>query len=454
MVEWALAEAATAMGAEVIGDGARRFRGVAIDSRAVRGGELFFALVGSRVDGHRFVPDAALRGAAAAVVARPIEVSIPLAVVDDPLAGLHALTRAVRRTTPRRLVAVTGSAGKTTTKELLAALLATRFEVAKSPGNLNNLYGFPLALLGVPEGVEWMVAEMGMSTPGELGGVSRLGRPDVCLFTNVGTAHLAGLGSRAALIDAKAELLEGLAPGGLVVANADNAGTREIAARHGGPTILFGSGQDYRVENLRPREDGLGSRFELVTPSATVAVELPLLGAHNVENFLAAATTAIALGASPEACAALAPSLGPLAGRGVIGHLGSGALLVDEAYNSNPEALRAALAALAAIPATRRRAVLGAMLELGAESAALHTEVGEHAAVLGIEVLAVGEEARPLAAAARADWVADAAAAAERLAADPPGPGEVVLVKGSRGIGLERVVGALSVGALSVGERG
>ena len=249
MVRRSVAEAAAAMAGELLPAGdpaaaAAFFAGAAIDSRRVRGGELFFALPGARTDGHRYVAAALAAGAGAAVVERPAEPAPPpsaaLVRVADTFAALHALTRAVRATVPERLAAITGSAGKTTTKELLAAMLARRFRVAKSPGNLNNLYGFPLALLGIPDDSEWMVAEMGMSEPGELARISRLGRPDVAVFTNVRPVHLEFFGTLQAIAAAKAELLAGLAGGdggegsdggGLVVANADDPQVAAIAHR-------------------------------------------------------------------------------------------------------------------------------------------------------------------------------------------------------------------------------
>ena len=247
----------------VAGEGSRVFDGAALDSRRVEPGQLFFALEGECTDGHRFVADAGRRGAAAAVVHREVEVDPgevepgehasgdPVQGVESPEAGaetsaedfglirvdntfgaLHDLTRHVRRQVPERLVALTGSVGKTTTKELLAVLLARRYRVARNPGNLNNLYGFPLSLLNIPDDTEWMVAEMGMSTPGELGRVSRLGRPDVALLTNVRPVHLEFFDSLRAIAEAKAELFEGLRAGGLVVANAGDPEVVRVVRRH------------------------------------------------------------------------------------------------------------------------------------------------------------------------------------------------------------------------------
>jgi UDP-N-acetylmuramoyl-tripeptide--D-alanyl-D-alanine ligase len=455
--------------------------GVAIDSRRIAGGEIFFALPGEHTDGHRFVDAAFERGASAAVVERALEVAPrhagrPVIGVDDALGALHALTRSVRGRTPRHLIGITGSAGKTTTKEILAALLEGSFRVAASPGNLNNLLGFPIALMGIPEDTEWMVAEMGMSTPGELGGVSRLGRPAVALFTNVRAVHLeaferAGRPANVRTIaEAKAELLEGLAVDGLVVANAADPEVVWIAQRHlanGGRVVWFAldpPGAELDGVARRPRleasqlafgrlADGrYGSTFELVDrdSGARARVELGLHGRVNVENFLAAATCAVELGVALEAVAQRAGSLGLAPGRGRVHVLDAAchALLVDDSYNSNPDALRRALEAQAELPGRRHWAVLGEMRELGSRAAALHREAGEQAAALGLELIAgVGPLARQLVAAASAhgvsgEWfeTAEQAASWVRGALEA---GDVVLVKGSRGVGLERVVDAL-----------
>ncbi|HEV7516467.1 MAG TPA: Mur ligase family protein, partial [Thermoanaerobaculia bacterium] len=212
MARCSVQETAAAVGGRVTGDPGIVWEGAAIDSRAVRGGELFFAFAGERTDGHRFVADAFTRGAAAAMVQQPVASPERGALIEvpDTFRALHDLTRHLRQRVPQKLVGITGSAGKTTTKELLAAMLATRFRVARTPGNLNNLYGFPLSLLNVPDGTEWMVAEMGMSTPGELAQLSLLGRPDVALFTVIRPVHLEFFGTVQAIAEAKSELLRGL----------------------------------------------------------------------------------------------------------------------------------------------------------------------------------------------------------------------------------------------------
>ena len=439
-------------GRVIAGDPAAVWRGAVLDSRRLAGGELFFALRGEQDDGHRFVADACAAGAAAAVVSRHVEPppGATLIRVDDGLRALHRLTRAVRQRTPRRLVGITGSIGKTTTKELLATMLGARYRVAASPGNLNNLFGFPLALLGIPEETDWMVAEMGMSTPGELGGVSRLGRPDVAVFTNVRPVHLMNFGSIEAISEAKAELLEGLAADGLVVANRDDPRVAEIAGRHGGPLAWYAveAEAEYRALEVRADEAAGGSRFLLVAGDAEIEVALALHGLYNVENFLAAAACAHRLGIGLGEIAAAAASARPAPMRGVVHRLAGGARLIDDSYNSSPAALSRALESARRLAGERRWAVLGEMLELGDGAPELHLEAGREAARLGFSpILGVGELAREIVRGARREgaeavWFADAGAAAgpaaERLAA-----GDLLLVKGSRGVGLERVVAAV-----------
>ncbi len=456
MARMSLGEAASATGGRLLcGVAETPLDGAAIDSRAVRGGELFFAFPGERTDGHRFVGDALARGAAAAVVEQPVPLppAGALLQVDKTLDALHDLARRLRRRVPERLVGITGSAGKTTTKELLAALLATRFRVAATPGNLNNLIGFPLSLLNVPDGSEWMVAEMGMSSAGELRQLSLLGRPDAAVFTVVRPAHLEFFESVAAIAEAKSELLAGLREDGLVVANADDPEVTRIVRRHAGlhpaRVVWYGvesQAAEVRALDVRPASEGaVGSRFVLAASGERQEVHLPLHGLYNVENCLAAAACAWALGVSLPEIAEAVRSVRPAAMRGVVHRTEAGYTLVDDSYNSNPDALAKALAGAATLGSGRRVAVLGEMRELGPDAPRFHREAGERAAELGFApILAVGEGARELAAGARAggaeaDWVADAAGAADWLAATAAA-GDVVLVKGSRGVGLERVV--------------
>ena len=476
-----VAEAAVAMGGEVLtGDAGATWARASLDSRKVEGGEIFFALRGEQVDGHDFVGAALERGAAAAVVEHAVELpdfgaaspesgaptgATPVmpsgAVIRVPKVydALHALTRAVRRDVPERLIGITGSSGKTTTKELLALCLARRYRVAKSEGNLNNLLGFPLTLLATPDDTEWLVAEMGMSLSGELAEISRMARPDVALFTNVRPVHLEGLGSLEAIAAAKSELLEGLALDGLVVANADDPWVRWIAARwttrSRGRVVWYGGESEYRIADLTPREQG-GTRFRFITPAGEANVELPLHGAYNAENFLAAAATAHTLGVPLAALVEAAAAAAPVGGRGAVRALPNGATLIDDSYNSNPVALRRALESARALPGQRHWAVLGDMLELGPEAPRFHREEGEAAARLGFApVVGVGALARELAdgaavGGAESHWFAKSDEAAAWAPQQLRG-GDVVLVKGSRGVRLEKVVAALA-GAAAGGE--
>ncbi len=466
MVERSAAMAAEAMDGRVIGgDPATRWRGAAIDSRRVAGREIFFALPGDRVDGHDFARDAVRRGAATVVVHRDLEPSPDETAwvrVDDTFEALHALTRAVRGEVPRHLLGLTGSVGKTTTKELLARILARRFTVEGSLGNFNNTYGFPLALLNIDDGCEWMVAEMGMSTPGELGQVSRLGRPDVALLLNVRPVHLENFGDLDAIARAKGELLDGLVRGGLIVANADDPLVERLVRRYvrdrdpSVRVVRYGAGvpADVRATPAVPLGGGrVGSRFEVTAcgktaGDETVAVELPVHGLYNAENALAAAACAWALGMPLAEIAAAVAGFSPPAGRGEVHRLTGGVTLIDDTYNSNPDAAGKALASARQFPGERHVAVLGDMLELGDGAAAFHAEAGERAAELGFDpVVGVGDLARTLVAAAgRRGATAVHFSTASQAAAGIPGvlhAGDVVLVKGSRGVALEAVVEAL-----------
>ncbi len=464
MVERTAAMAANAMGGAVVaGDPQTRWRGAAIDSRRVRGGEIFFALPGERVDGHDFVAQAAEQGAAAIVVHRPLPwPSNPTCAwiqVDDTFAGLHALCRAVRRQVPQQLVAITGSVGKTTTKEFLAGMLARRFKVARSQGNLNNLYGFPVSLLNIPDDSEWMVAEMGMSTPGELRQISLLGQPDVVLLINVRPVHLENFDDLAGIAEAKAEILAGLTAPGVIIANADDPEVMRVAIRHadrhpGVRVVSFGASPaaDARLTPPIPLAEGrVGCRFTVTIGGEGQDFELPVHGLYNASNCLAATTAAYLLGVPLSVIAAAAADLRPSTMRGEVHRLAREILLIDDSYNSNPEAVARALESTRLLPGGRHVAVLGAMLELGPRSAEFHQQAGVLAAGLGFSpILGVGSEAENLVAAAGkagadATWCANAQLAASWLSKTAQAQ-DVILVKGSRGIGLEAVVARMLQG--------
>ncbi len=431
----------------VQGQGAGAYAGVSIDSRTLRPGELFFAIAGPRFDGHSFLDDAARRGAALAVVHREAEApaGLPLVRVADTTAALAALGHETRLRAEVPFVAITGSVGKTTTKEMTAALLATRGPVLKTEGNLNNRYGLPLTLLRLEERHTAGALELGMSAPGELRALTRIAAPDVAVITRIAPVHLEFFASIDAIADAKAEILEGLRPGGSAVLNGDDPLQRARAGGHG-RVVWFGRDRRHDVSAENWRGAASGMRFDLVIEGRKHDVGLPLAGAHFVENFLAAAAAAWALGIRPEAMVEAALALSPARHRGELLRLGQGVLLLDDSYNSNPVAVEAALAALQLAGEGRRVAVLGDMLELGRGAAALHRAAGERAAGQAQLVVGVGPLATHLAEGASSHaetrHFADAEAAAAAVA-ELVRPGDAVLVKASRGVRLERVVEAL-----------
>jgi len=423
------------------------YSGVSIDSRTLRPGELFCAIVGPRFDGHAFVEEAARRGAAAALVhgnaLAPAD--FPLLRVADTTTALAALAREARRRAEIPVIAITGSVGKTTTKDMTAALLGTRGPVLKTQGNLNNQYGLPLTLLRIEERHTAAVLELGMSAPGELRVLSGIAEPDVAVITRIAPVHLQFFASLDAIADAKAEILEGLRPSGTAVLNGDDPLQR---ARAGGVgrVVWFGRDRRHDVSAENWRGTAMGMRFDLVIEGEKHDVALPLAGVHFVENFLAAAATALTLGLRVEAILEAAASLAPARHRGELLRLGQGVLLLDDCYNSNPVALDAALAALQLAGGRRRVAVLGDMLELGPGAPAMHRTAGERAAEKAQLVVGVGPLAAELVEGASSHAETRHYGDAEIAAAALPllvHAGDAVLVKGSRGVRLERVVEAL-----------
>ncbi len=436
------------------GDPERVVDAYAIDTRGLGPGALFFALKGVR-DGHEFLTDAAARGAAGAVVSQALLSPAPgfaLVRVDDTLLALQALARDVLAARPRKVVGITGSTGKTTTKEFAAALLAGRYRVLKSEGNFNNRLGLPLSLLRLGPDDEVAVLEMGMSAPGEIRELAGIAPPDVALITNVHPVHLAFFPDLRAVALAKREILEGARPGAVAVLNGDDPLVAEIAAGWRGRRVSFGFGPACDIRALDVRRRGYeGAAFRLRYGAAEADLELPFLYDSAVLNFLAAAGAALALDVPLADIMARVPALAAPGMRGVPIGLAGGVRLVDDSYNSNPGALEMALRSLAVLPAKRKVAVLGDMLELGAGEADFHREAGRLVKRLGWDVLVtIGPLARFMADGAAAEGLAacaihafpDAAAAAEAVPALVC-DGDLVLVKGSRSVGSERVVARL-----------
>lgn len=444
-----LAQAAVIVGAS--GRPAGNFSGVSTDSRTLRAGELFVALEGPHFDGHDYLPAVAAAGAAGALVRRA-HPSLPCLEVADPLAALGQLAAAWRARFDIPVLAVTGSSGKTTVKELLAAALAGLGPVLATRGNRNNHIGVPLTLLELRDTHRAAVVEMGMSHAGEIAHLTDLTRPTLGLISNAGPAHLEGLGSVAAVARAKGELIERLPPHAVAVLNADDAHCplwRQLAGNR--QIITFGLDQAADVTaDYQPSADG--TEVELHTPSGTVSTRLHLLGRHNVQNALAATAAALAAGASLADVAAGLRTTRPVPGRLYPLPAQQGARLIDDSYNANPLSVQAAIAVLAGLPG-ERVLVLGDMGELGADAAALHGECGAAAHAAGIEhLLTLG----PLSAHAAAAFGAGAVACRELAQlVDVAGrllrPDVTVLVKGSRSAGMERVVQALAAHGADAG---
>jgi UDP-N-acetylmuramoyl-tripeptide--D-alanyl-D-alanine ligase len=454
-----LAEAAMGAGAmleapeSLPNAGALFATGYSIDSRTVAAGELFFAVRGERLDGHDFVAAALERGAVAAVVSRARAATLPdpalahaLIIADDPLLALQSLATHVRRQWGRRVVAITGSAGKTTTKDAVAAALGAKFCVLKSQGNLNNAFGLPLQLLRLTPEHEVAVLEMGMNHSGEIATLARIASPDWGVITNVGTAHIENFAEgQAGIARAKFELIAALPANGVAFLNCDNLYAAQFGRDFPGRVVYFGSGPcaDPQIESVNEDLSGLHVTFRAGERKGSFT--LNLLGAHNALNALAGIAVALEAGVDLEAAIAAVGSLAAGDKRGQLMEIG-GATILNDSYNSNPEALRSMIRTLAARPAAGRRIlVAGEMLEMGEQGPALHAECGRAAAEAGIDLVAgVQGNAGHLVTAAAAGGVAslflpDADTAGHWLAQNLRA-GDVVLVKGSRGVHLERAI--------------
>lgn len=420
------------------GESDAEVRGYSIDSRTVRPGELFFAIRGPRHDGHEFVRDAFARGAAGAVVATDDASGYGGAqlVVSDTAAALQELAARVRRAWGGRVVAVTGSCGKTTTKEAIATLLGTFLPVAKSEGNLNNEFGLPLSLLRIPDRARVAVVEIGINHPGEMEPLAKIASPDVSVVTNVGPAHLGNFASVNEIAQEKGRLVAALSATGSAVLNADDHRVAAFRHRHEGASLTFAieRNADLKAENLEDR--GVeGFRFNL----GGRQLSSPLAGRHNVYNVLAAIAAVRPFGIEPWELAGVLGQLRPAPMRGVIRNVG-GVVLIDDCYNANPDAMEAMLRVLVHTPASRRIAVLGEMRELGARSRELHRRVGAAVASSGIDYLvAVGGDAAEIALSAGIPGeFCESAGQAASVLAGLVRRGDAVLLKGSRGVSLER----------------
>jgi UDP-N-acetylmuramoyl-tripeptide--D-alanyl-D-alanine ligase len=453
-----LAEAAVGTGAvleapsSVPNPGALVAQGYSIDSRTIAAGELFFPVRGERFDGHDFVTDAVERGAVAAVVSRArvatlpdAALAVPLLIADDPLNSLQALAAHVRRQWGKHVVAVTGSAGKTTTKEAIAAALGAQFNVLKSKGNLNNAYGLPLQLLRLEPEHDFAVVEMGMNHAGEIAALARIAAPDWGVVTNVGTAHMENFGDgQAGIARSKFELVASLPANGVAFLNCDDPYVSQFGRDFAGKAVYFGSGPCADPQILAVAEDEIGLQVHFRSGQRRGDITLHLLGAHNAHNAMAGMAVAREAGVPAEAAAAALASLTAGDKRGEVLQI-AGATILNDSYNSNPEALRSMIRTLAARPALRRILIAGEMLELGDLGPQLHAACGKAAADAGLDVvIGVRGNAQHLAAAAcwggvSSLFLPDAESAGQWLVQNLR-KGDVVLVKGSRGVRLERTI--------------
>jgi len=447
---------ANMVGGRVLSGGDLTTQSVVIDSREVKPGSVFFAIQGERLDGHQFVPQA-LQTALGAVVSQAPE-NIPsdkgIVLVGDTTLALQMLARAIRQRYDFTLIAITGSAGKTTTKEMIATLVATEKRTFKSWGNFNNLIGCPLCIDNTPDDAEVVVSEMGMNHKGEIAQLAGLTRPDVGVYTNIAPVHIEFFGTIEKIAEAKRELLENVKSDATIVLNTDNEHVMRISEGFAGTKVTYGIDHEAQYRATAVTERGLlGTRFTVRAEGEDRDFELALPGRHNLSNLLAAIATARVIGISWDGITKGIADLKPAYHRGVVVPY-RGATIYDDSYNSNPYALASALTLLKQAEATRRIAVIGDMLELGADKELdYHRDSGRAIPKEVDAVIGVGRRAKSLLDGAREAGFADAqlhhfddAQAAGEFLKTFIEDGDLVLIKASRGIGLDKIVTMLATG--------
>jgi UDP-N-acetylmuramoyl-tripeptide--D-alanyl-D-alanine ligase len=426
--------------------------GIATDSRLLTPGELFVALRGPTFDGHDFIAAAAARGAGAILCDHlRAEQSLPQIVVADTLRALGDLAAFWRHRFHLPVAAITGSSGKTTTKEMLAAILARTAPGLKTAGNFNNLIGLPLTLFQLSTAAQWAVLEMGMSERGEIARLTEIAAPNVGVITNVAPAHLLTMKSLGAIARAKGELFAALQPGALAVINLDDERVAAIPVANGVQRRTYGltAAAEIRAAEIRP--EGAEVRFVLHAAGEARPLRLPVPGRHNVSNALAAATAALGMGRTLDDIVAGLETFAPAKGRMETTLLSDGIVLVEDTYNANPLSVKAALIALDEMGGSGERlVVLGDMLELGESSAELHREVGEFAAAHCDHLFLLGQESRAIAVGARSAGLAAARITscashdeATQALMQSARPGARILIKGSRGMKMEKITAEL-----------
>ena len=431
------------------GDGAVFINKVSTDSRTIKPGELFVALRGENFEGHDYVEAAARAGATGALVELNWQGGIPnnfaLLRVADTLQAYQTLAANYRRSLTLKVLAITGSNGKTSTKDFAAAVLARKFRVTKTEGNFNNHVGLPRTILEATSADEVGVWEIGMNHPGEIAALSKIAAPDAAIITNIGVAHIEFMGSREAIATEKGALAEAVEPEGTVILNADDRFSEAIAARTRA-RVVFAGMTGGSVRAIEIRQSAEGSEFTIVEGAHRCRAQLPVAGSHMVQNALLAVAAGRAFGLSIEECAAGLAAAPLTKARLQIKEIG-GVQFLDDSYNANPDSMKAALRTLVELDAEGKRiAVLGEMRELGTESERGHREVGETAATLGVhQLITIGHAAEMIAEGARAAGLEKVSSAqstgeAAKLLGEIAEPGDLVLIKGSRGAHTEEVI--------------
>jgi UDP-N-acetylmuramoyl-tripeptide--D-alanyl-D-alanine ligase len=463
--EFTLAEIVQATGGRVCQRGAgKRFVGITTDSRIAQTGQIFLPLRGDKFDGHNFIPGALSRGIGALVVAEswhgrhnpslPPELAVVL--VPDTLRALGDLAHFWRLKFSCPVIAITGSCGKTTTKEMVARVLGRKFTVLKNELNLNNLIGMPQTLLGLTKEHEVAVVECGMNQFGEIRRLSHIAQPDIAVLTNVHAAHLAGLGSIQGVARAKSEIIDGLRPNGILIYNSDDPWLQKSLSRFHGRTLTLGFGAAAQVRALASSRSGLwGQTVTISHRSRTFEMELHLPGPHQLYNALAAAALGLTLGISPQQISSGLAQIEGLENRSQFRRLDSGLLIYNDCYNANPGSMTMALQTLATLKNHgKSMAALGDMLELGQTTAQAHKEIGALAAHLNVDLLILCGKYRHLVregalaagmSAARIHAVPSHAAAAQ-IVKEFCRAGDTLLVKGSRGAHMENLLSFLQDG--------
>jgi UDP-N-acetylmuramoyl-tripeptide--D-alanyl-D-alanine ligase len=459
---WTLNDIVKATDGDLLwGDPRQEVRGISIDSRTITAGEAFVAIRGEVHDGHRFIPEVLGRNAAGLVVDHRSRDALPAEIrgqgrgfcvaAADTTRALGDLAAFHRRRSPAAVVAITGSNGKTSTRRMTAAVASRRFAILEADRNLNNQIGVPLTLLRLTAEHRWAVLELGTNRPGEIARLAEICTPEIGVITNIGPAHLEGLGSMEGVLAEKCSLLRGLRPGGRAVLNADDPRLRGVLADLGSAAVGFGLSSDAAVRAVGATETTAGIDFELILPEASVAVHLDAHGRFMVHNALAAAAVGSLLGLPATEIAAGLARFTPVAGRMQVCELPGGIRLIDDTYNANPTSMQGALDALASLRGANRGILVAAdMRELGAYAAALHRDLGRMAAARGTgKLFLCGDFSAEVAAGAEAAGMpaADIAAGSRgeiqaALLAELK-PGDWVLVKGSRAMGMDHVVRAI-----------